>query len=209
MHGWSLIETNDGAGGRWLQLASPNPASLTNSIPFGALGNLVKFALRDMVDATNAFSIFDCDNTIYTNTGGQKFVFENTNLFFTSYVALPFGTPVPWLPQYAFSGNLAAAEISDSDNDGVPTWQEYQANTNPRDGNSKLAVLSVVKGSDGRHRITFSTSLSRNYRVLASSDLVIWQIVEDGIAGVGADVTVTDERFIPGVTQMYYRVQVY
>ena len=106
-------------------------------------------------------------------------------------------------------GNLAAAEISDPDNDGVLTWQEYQANTNPRDGNSKLVIRSVVKGSDGRHQITFSTSTARSYRVLASSDLVNWQIVEENIEGIGADVTVIDDRFIPGTTQMYYRVQVY
>jgi hypothetical protein len=209
MYGWSLIETNDGSGGKWLQLLSPYPASLTNSIPFGALGNLVKFTLRDMVDATNAFSFFDSDNTIYTNTGGQRFVFENTNLFFTSYVALPFGTPVPWLLQHSFSGNLTAAEISDPDNDGVLTWQEYQANTDPQDPASKFVIRSVVKGSDGRHQITFSTSTARSYRVLASSDLVNWQIVEENIEGIGADVTVTDDRFIPGTTQMYYRVQVY
>jgi hypothetical protein len=43
----------------------------------------------------------------------------------------------------------------------------------------------------------------------ASSDLFNWQVVEDSITGTGASITVTDTRYLPGLTQIYYRVAVY
>ena len=207
--GWSLNETNDGVGGKWLLISSPNPQDLATSIPFASLGNLVEFKMRDMLYSSNAFSFISVDNTIYTNTGGQSFVFENTNLFAVSYTNLPFGTPIPWLIAHGFTNNFEAAELSDPDGDGVLTWQEYRANTDPRDPNSKFVITSLDTALDGRNQVTFISSTDRTYRVDASSDLFNWQVVEDSIAGTGASITVTDTRYLPGLTQIYYRVAVY
>ena len=206
--GWSLSETNDGTGGKWLHISSVFPQSLTNSIPFGALGNLIQFNLRDMIDATNAFSLFEVDNTVYTNTGGQRFVLENTNLFTTVYPVLPLGTPVPWLIMHGFTNNFDIAELGDPDADGVPTWKEYQANTNPRDANSKFFVRELSQGPDWRYQIVFTTEHGRTYRVEASSDLSYWEIIKHNIEGIGGNVLVVDERYLPEVTQVFYRVSV-
>lgn len=208
LYNWGLTETNDGAGGKWLLASAPYPQSLTNSIPFGALGDLIQFQLRDATTPTNAFSQFDIDNTIYTNTGGQSFTLNTTNEI-TVYPVLPFGTPVPWLIAHGFTNNFAAAEISDPDGDGVPTWQEYLANTDPRNPNSVFRVKSALPGFDGRYQVTFTTSLNRTYRVQASADLINWQLIQDAIPGSNADITITDTRYLPGVTAMFYRAQVY
>jgi alpha-tubulin suppressor-like RCC1 family protein len=207
--GWTLSETNDGAGGRWLEITSPDPQYLTNSIAFGALGNLVRFTLRDALDTTNAFSLFAVDNTVYTNTGNQSFVIENTNAFITIYPATPYGTPVPWLIAHGYSNNFPAAELADPDGDGVPNWQEYAANTDPRDAASKFFVRPLTQDAYARNQITFSTSSGRTYRVDASTDLVSWDVVQDGILGIGAEVTITDRRYLSGLTQIFYRVAVY
>jgi hypothetical protein len=207
--GWSLTETNDGAGGKWLLLSSPNPQSLATSIPFAALGNLVEFKMRDMLYSSNAFSFITVDNTIYTNTGNQSFVFENTNQFVVAYTNLPHGTPIPWLIAHGFTNNFAAAELSDPDGDGVLTWQEYQANTDPRDPNSKFIITSLDTAFDGRNQVTFISSSNRTYRIEASTDLFNWQLVEDFIPGTGSTMTITDTRYVPGWTQIYYRVAVY
>ncbi|PWU13159.1 MAG: hypothetical protein C5B50_19860 [Verrucomicrobia bacterium] len=212
LKGWSMIETNDGAGGRWLTLNSPN-SSLTSSIPFVAMGNLVTFSLRDMINASNAFSFFTNINTIYTNTGGQSYQLFPTNVV-TVYTNLPYGTPVPWLIANGFTNNFAAAEIADTDGDGVPNWQEYQANTNPRDSNSVFRVASPVQGSDGRWSLTFSTTTNRTYRllsttVIAPTNAANWQIVQDLIPAANTNVTVTDTRYLPGTTNQFYRVQAY
>lgn len=208
LEGWSLTETNDGAGATWLLLSSPNPQTTASSIPFASFGDLVRFNFRDVFSTSNAFSILAIDNTIYTNTGGQSFVMQNTN-FVTAYPILPFGTPVPWLMANGFTSNFPAAEVSDPDGDGVPTWQEYLANTNPQDPSSRFVVRGLSNDVFGRNQITFSTSLNRRYRVETSADLLNWEIVEADIPGTGTDITVLDRRYQPWVAQVYYRAVAY
>ena len=212
LYGWSLSETNDGLGGKLLTLSSSNTLNLATSIPFCAQGSLVTFSLRDMLTASNAFSVFTNDNTLYTNTGGQRLLLAATNVnpFITFFTNLPFATPIPWLVAHGFTNNnLAAVETNDPDADGIPTWKEYQANTDPRDSNSLFVVRSFVRAVDGRYQISFSTSTNRTYRVLSSTNLANWQTFQDFIPGINADVTLTDTRYQPGVTSLYYRVQAY
>lgn len=211
MAGWSMTETNDGAGGFWLDLTAPNQ-SLSNSIPFAAMGNLVTFWMRDLpAPPTNAFSLLEVDNSIYgTNAGRLSFVIENPGSFIKSFPVLPYGTPVPWLQYYGFTSNFPAAEVSDPDGDGVLTWMEFRANTNPRDPASRFSVRSLARTGPGeRYQVTFSTALERSYRVEVSSDLQTWQTIEDNLPGTGADLTVTDTRNPAIDTVLFYRVAVY
>jgi hypothetical protein len=211
LQGWSMSETNDGAGGKWLLLSSPNPADLGTSIAFAAFGRLVTFNFQDIINPSNAFSVFDVDNTIYTNTGGQSFVVEDPGSFQQAYPALPYGTPIPWLISqgYANPNSWVQAELADPDGDGAPNWQEYQANTDPHNKNSVFVIREVTRLLDGRFQVTFSTSTNRTYRVEGSSDLAIWEPVEDGIQGINQDVTVTDTRLIGNPDMVFYRVVVY
>ena len=210
--GWTLSQTNDGAGGWWMDLASPVPQSVTNSIPFAVMGNLVSFWMRDLpTPPTNAFSLFEVDNRIYgTNTGHISFVLATNQSFVVPYQILPYGTPVPWLMQYGFTTNFTAAELSDPDNDGVPTWMEYRANTNPRDPTSAFKVRPLARsGPAGHFAITFSTAANRTYRVEWSEDLTTWQTLADNLTGTGADLTVTDTHN-PAVDRvLFYRVLAY
>ncbi len=209
--GWAMTESDDGAGGKYLLLSSPDPTSLATSIPFASFGRLVTFVFQDIIDPSNAFSVFDMDNTLYTNTGGQSFVIENTNDFLSFSPALPHGTPIAWLINegYTLSSQWAQAELLDPDHDGMPNWQEYRANTDPHDPNSKFVIRGVSRQLDGRFQITFSTSTNRTYRVEASTDLILWEPVEDGIPGVNQDVTITDARLIGNPDPIFYRVVVY
>lgn len=210
LYGWNLTTTNDGAGGQWLLLTSFNPLDLASSIPFASFGPLLTFTFHDVLDATNIFSVFDVDNTIYTSTGNQSFALTNAISFITVYPALPFATPVPWLIGYGFTNNFAAAETNDPDADGIPTWQEYLAGTNPTNSSSIFKVQSLVPtGTPGNYQITFSTALNRTYRVETSTNLLTWQPLQSGIAGTGGNVTVTDNRIQPPATQTFYRVAVY
>lgn len=209
LHGWSLTETNDGAGGAWLLLSAAFPQSTSNSIPFASFGDLVRFNFKDVVTTSNAFSLFSVDNTLYTNTGGQSFVISNANTFISAYTNLPYGTPIPWMLAHGIDKNFDTAELEDPDNDGVPTWQEYRANTDPQDLNSRFVVRGLSNDIYGRYFVTFTTAVNRHYRVETSSDLVNWEVVEDAIVGTGADVTVLDRRYIPWITQVFYRVTVY
>jgi hypothetical protein len=211
LYGWSLTQTNDGAGGQWAMLTSSNPQSLATSIPFADFGPLLTFNFHDVLNASNAFSVFQLDNTIYTNTGNQRFVFENTNAFIKVYPVLPHGTPVPWLIQYGFTNtnNWVANETNRGGN-GLLIWQDYVAGLNPTNAGSVFKVLNVSPaGWPVGNQITFTTALNRTYRVDTSTNLLTWQTLQDGIAGTGGNVTVFDNRNLSGTTHTFYRVAVY
>ena len=210
LFGWSLTQTNDGAGGQWALLTSSNQQSLATSIPFADFGPLLTFNFHDVLNASSAFNVFGVDNTIYTNTGNQTFGLENSNAFVTVYPVLPYGTPVPWLVEYGFAnpGSWVAAEII-PDSNGRLFWQDYVAGLNPLNPGSGFAILSVSPtGPPLGNQITFTTALNRTYRVDTSTDLLNWQTLQDDIAGTGGNVTVTDNYILPGTTQKFYRVEV-
>jgi hypothetical protein len=211
LYGWTLTQTNDGAGGQWATLTSSNQQVLASSIPFADFGPLLTFNFRDVLNASSAFSVFQVDNTIYTNTGNQSFVFENTAAFITSYPVLPHGTPVPWLIQYGFTSPSGwVADETNLDSNGRMLWQDYVAGLNPTNASSVFAIQNLSPtGSAGSYQVNFNTVLNRTYRVEASTDLLNWQTLQDGIAGTGGPVTVTDNRFLSGIISMYYRVVVY
>jgi len=216
LYGWSLAQTSDGTNGTWLSLASPPPQSVTNSIAFASFGDILAFQFEDVLLTTsNALSLLAVDNSIYTNTGGQSFIITNLASSVTNYPVLPFGTPIPWLMYYGYTGNFTNAELSDTDHDGMAAWQEYQANTIPTNAASKFAITSIARASDGlRYQISFSTSSDRTYRLQSSTDLVNWQTVQDNIPGIGTpatnvDVTITDATYYYGASQVYYRAAVY
>ena len=212
LYGWSLTQTNDGAGGKWALLTSSNQQSLASSMPFAGFGPLLTFKFHDVLNASNAFSFFYVDNTIYTNNGNQSFGFENTNAFITVYPALPYGTPVPWLIQYGFTDSSAwsGLETNDLNGNGLMIWQDYLAGLNPTNASSVFTVRSLSPtGSPGHYQVTFSTALNRTYRVDTSTNLLTWQTLQDGITGTGGDVTVPDNRNLFGITRSYYRVAVH
>ncbi len=214
LYGWTLTSTNAPDGSTWLLLSKPNPQSTVGSLPFPGFGPLLTFRFHDVLPKPkDAFALIEVDNSIYTNipAGGQTFVFEagNTAGFVTNHPALPFGTPVPWLLAHGFTNNFAAAETSDVDGDGVPTWREYRANTDPRDPASRFAVLEMSNDVYGRYQITFSTALNRQYRVESSADLMTWETMWDNIAGTGGPIKVTDPRSPVLAPQMHYRVLVW
>lgn len=204
--GWSVSGTNDGSGGLWLDLASPGP---TNYLPFASFGDLVRFDLRDLADPASAFSGFAVDNGVYP-TNGPSFQLTNGTSFVETFAPLPHGTPVPWLIAHGITSDFANAELQDPDGDGVPTWSEYWAGTDPQDPGSKFAVQPPsATGLYGHYQIAFASAANRTYRVEASTDLQTWETIEDQIPGTGAEITVTDPRSPWNAPQMYYRVLVW
>ena len=211
LYNWTMEQTNDGAGGKWLELSSPNPSSNTNDVPYGAMGNLVRFDFGLLPSAQQSFSLLQVDNTIYTNISGPpNFRIDEVANFISTNLSTPQGTPIPWLHANGFTGDMTAAEMSDPDKDGVPTWQEYVAGTNPRDASSKLTVRAVTAPKAGQpFQITISTVAGKTYRMETATSLGSWSTLQDGIVGTGSPVTATDNRNLSGVKAVFYRVSVY
>jgi hypothetical protein len=213
LDGWSLMQTNDGVGGQWAVLNSPDPSNLASSIPFASFGNLLTFSFPDPITASNAFSSFAIDNTIYTNTAGTNFYgfnLTNTASFITLYPTPPaHGTPIPWLISYGFTNNFDAAELLDPNGNGFTVWQDYLAGLNPTNTNSFFGTGIGPAQGQGPPQISFNTVVGRNYRVEWSTGLFgPWNVLRDGIPGTGGLITFTDQRNLSTAGLMYYRVAV-
>jgi PKD repeat protein len=208
--GWSLTQTNDGAGGEWALLSAPDPSLLADSLQFATFGDLLTFSFHDSVTASNAFSLFAVDNTIYSSVGTNfyGFTLKNTNAFVTSYAVPPaHGTPIPWLISYGFTTNFAAAELLDPNGSGLTVWQDYLAGLDPLTPHSGFDVQ--IGTSQNAPQIGFSTVANRTYRIDWADTLDgDWFVLRDGIAGTGGEMTFTDLRNLSSVETMYYRVVV-
>ncbi|HWD91580.1 MAG TPA: putative Ig domain-containing protein, partial [Verrucomicrobiae bacterium] len=211
LDGWSLTQTNDGAGGQWALLSCADPSNLAQSIPFATFGKLLTFSFSDPITASNAFSLFEVDNTIYTNTAGTNFYgFTLTNAvnFITPYdLPPPHGTPIPWLMSYGFTNDFADAELLNTNGNGFSVWQDYFAGLNPLDGNSTFAVQMAP--AQIPPQIIFNTVVGRSYQIEWATDLNgPWTVLRGDIAGTGANVTFNDLRDLSQVGGMFYRVAV-
>jgi hypothetical protein len=101
-----------------------------------------------------------------------------------------------------------AADDADPDGDGMVNVGEFHAGTDPGDPASVLRVDSIEPvGND--IAIHFSSVIGRTYRVERSDTLEAdsWQIVEEGIAGTGETISVTDAGGTGGA-KGFYRIVV-
>jgi hypothetical protein len=161
------------------------------------------------VTATQAFSAFSVDNSIYTNfvPTGQRFTNENFVKFITVYPPMPpHGTPIPWLMYYGFKTNFAAAELISTN--GLPVWQAYLAGLNPTNPASQFRLWTAFAPGQ-MPQILFSTVGTRTYRVLTATSLDTWAVLRDNIPGTGGYILFIDNRVLNGVNAVYYRVAVY
>jgi hypothetical protein len=211
LQGWTMTETADTNGLRTLTMISSDTNNLLTSIPYAAFGELVEFDFKypESVTATQAFSSFSVDNSIYTNflPSGVTFTNQNFTNFITLYaVAPPYGTPIPWLIYYGFKTNFAAAELIATN--GLPVWEDYLAGLNPTNANSKFTV-STAFALGQAPQIIFSTVVGRTYRVETATSLGSWMVLRDNIIGIGGNILFIDNRVLSGVSTVFYRVSVY
>jgi hypothetical protein len=211
LSGWTMTETTDTNGLRTLTMLSSDTNNLLTSIPYAAFGDLVSFNFRypESLSATQAFSVFSVDNSIYTNflPSGQSFTNQNFANFIKLYPsAPPHGTPIPWLISYGFTTNFAAAELIATN--GLPVWEAYLAGLNPTNAGSQFAVTTAFTPGQVP-QILFSTVLGRTYRVETAVSLDSWALLRDNIPGTGGNILFIDNRVLSGVNSTFYRVAVY
>lgn len=211
LYGWSMTETADTNGLRTLTIMSPDTNNLLTSIEYAAFGDLLSFNFTypESLTATQAFSVFSMDNSIYTNMlpSGQSFVLSNAPTFVTVYPPPPpHGTPIPWLIYYGYKTNFADAELIATN--GLPVWQDYLAGLNPTNVNSQFKVSMPLTPGQAP-QIIFSTVATRTYRVETATSLDTWAVLLDGIPGTGGNILFIDNRVLTGVNAVFYRVAVY
>lgn len=79
------------------------------------------------------------------------------------------GTPHAWLAQYGWTQNWDAAELTDTDGDGMPAWQEYRAGTDPSRAASVLAIRGAAPGSEG-FTLRWASATGHTYAVRGAGD---------------------------------------
>ncbi len=109
-----------------------------------------------------------------------------------------------WEQRYGFNGGSASDRNLDPDNDGMTNWEEYQAGTNPTDGNSLLRIEGI-NGTDYR-TLSFDAVASRSYTIEFAEGFedTSWQRLSDVVARTNSRVeSVVDPSFN---TNRYYRI---
>jgi uncharacterized repeat protein (TIGR01451 family) len=84
----------------------------------------------------------------------------------------PLGTPLWWLAEQGFDGDFALAELGDPDEDGMPTWKEFLANTDPKDDRSLLQFEHVQSDlAAGETVLRWQSASNRTYSIWRSAHL--------------------------------------
>ena len=121
----------------------------------------------------------------------------------------PAGTPLWWLEAHGVTNDYAAAELDDPDGDGVPTWREWLANTDPTSAGSRFQ-LEAAATSPEQHRMVLRWQSASN-RVYS-----IWRTPspsEGFVHSVAADLPATPPvnvytDALDGAASRFYAIEV-
>lgn len=82
------------------------------------------------------------------------------------------GTPLWWLAAHGFEEDFDLAELGDPDEDGMLTWREFLANTDPKDPLSLLQFEHVAPGpAAGDMVLRWQSASNRLYSIWRSASL--------------------------------------
>jgi len=134
----------------------------------------------------------------------NQYMFSNVTTNHTisaSFVALlaAHGTPLWWLAQYGYTNNFDAAELADPDYDGLPTWQEYLAGTNPTNSASVLkctsAQTTTAAGGTNKMVLVWSSQAGKVYTIDYSTNLLFSfvPVISNILATYPLNTTTVDE----------------
>lgn len=103
------------------------------------------------------------------------------------------GLPDAWEQQY-FGSATGAEPGDDSDGDGASNEEEYRAGTNPRDGQSRFAVVNISVVAAGV-LVEWSSESGRRYTVRRSESLFTAPVGYETVAG-GVEATPPMNQFL-------------
>jgi len=108
-----------------------------------------------------------------------------------------------------FSNLTTATATSDFDGDGFSDKNEYLADTNPNDANSKLVITAFSTPSGGTSpSVTWNSGLTRQYRIEKSLSLTAPSWLDSGLGLISPTGAITTRNFADTNAPMrFYRVQ--
>ncbi len=106
--------------------------------------------------------------------------------------------------EIAYFGSLGTNLGEDTDGDGMTNYQEYLADTNPLDPNSRFAIIDINTDPQGGVLIRFSTITDRTYTVLRSEDILgTYSPIATGVKATSNITQYKDATAVPGKVYFY------
>jgi hypothetical protein len=119
------------------------------------------------------------------------------------------GVPVAWLEAYGLTNQApAAAAMADPDGDGMPSWQEFYAGTDPADPDSVFAIIRFGSDSNGSYIIwTGGTNGSQRPFTVMGTDRPAgqWHLLN---AEIERSASGTNIWHSSDITNKFYRINV-
>lgn len=116
---------------------------------------------------TNVLSTYTNINVIVTNLTGLSVTSAPALLTFSTDNDRD-GIADAWEAQYGFATNSAANRDLDPDGDGLSNWEEYVAGTDPTNGLSALAVVTLLQSNAAR--VGFNAVSNKTYTLSHSPE---------------------------------------
>jgi hypothetical protein len=191
-----VLEYSPDRGTNWTEIGRYDTAPYCNwtnvslAIPVGSRGKAVKFRWRQLSN---------------TGTGCDHWALDDVAI---QMDAAPLGTPINWLITHGFTNDYATAEATDQDQDGMATWQEYVADTDPTNALSVLKVTGILPRQDATD-LRWASRTSRTYAVIGTTNLLEGWAVPALTSGVPGDASGTNtytEQSPPD--NVFYRIKV-
>ena len=160
----------------------------------------------------------DLGTDYHPNASGQTkianaFIPVFDRIMGTNWGSAPHGTPLIWLRSYGFTNDFAVAEESDPDQDGMQTWEEYYAGTEPTNAASVFRFQEIAAVADGLKLTWYGTTnggVTTPFQVYRTTNLVSpsWELIASSVPRAGDGVNMwTDSAPALGM-EAFYRVAV-
>jgi len=112
------------------------------------------------------------------------------------------GTPLWWLTDHG----LGTDDLTDPDGDGISSWEEYIAGTDPQNRQSAMTISIQLNTSTGNNEVHWQSESDRLYYIERSTDLVGFTTIEGPL-----DSTPGPQTFVlpdEAGTHVFYRLKV-
>jgi hypothetical protein len=128
----------------------------------------------------------------------------------TSSNTTPHGVPYAWLSANGITSNQNQAENNDPDNDGMPTWKEYYAGTDPNAKGSAFEVLAMSKNDSITWYGTSNSGVTNCFRIYRSTNLLsgTWQLVASNLTRAASGTNTWTDPSPPAFACVFYRLGV-
>ena len=131
----------------------------------------------------------------------------------TNWGSAPHGTSLNWLRSYGFTNDFALAEENDADGDGLKTWEEYRAGTDPTNAASVFRFQEIAPVASGL-RLTWSgttnSGVTTPFQIYRATNppSAAWELIAGSIPRAGTGFNVWTDTAPASGAEVLYRVAI-